>query len=156
MQSLSIFGGTVFGSQMITIMSSLAQEENRSISENVSWGYLKRFANGKVSIPYKNFLGYRKGENDEPEIVPEEAGLVQRCKPSAVWAYLETAGHVIVFTRRGKRDRAIMSIETHACMSGDYEKTMREVEETAAKWRAERKTRRQQEKEAKRHDPCGS
>ena len=49
-----------------------------------------------------------------------------------------------------------MSIETHACLSGDYEKTMREAEEAAAKWRAERKTRRQKAKEAKQHDPCGS
>ena len=91
------------------------------------------------------------------QIVEKEVSVTQfRRKPSAVWAYLETAGHVIVFTRRGKRDCAIMSIETHACMSGDYEKTMREAEEAAAKWRAERNTRRQQEKEAKQHDPCGS
>ena len=55
-----------------------------------------------------------------------------RRRPSAVWAYLETVGHVVFFTRRGKRDCAIMSIETHACLSGDYEKTMREVEEAAA------------------------
>ena len=91
------------------------------------------------------------------QIVEKEVSVTQfRRKPSAVWAYLETAGHVIVFTRRGKRDCAIMSIETHACMSGDYERTMREVEAAAAKWRAERKTRRQQAKEAKQHDPCGS
>ena len=56
------------------------------------------------------------------QIVEKEVSVTQfRRKPSAVWAYLETAGHVIVFTRRGKRDCAIMSIETHACMSGDYE-----------------------------------
>ena len=65
------------GELLITIMSSLAQEESRSISENVTWGCRKRFADGKVSMPYKNFLGYRKGGNGEPEIVPEEAGLVQ-------------------------------------------------------------------------------
>ena len=53
------------------------------------------------------------------QIVEKEVSVTQfRRKPSAVWAYLETAGHVIVFTRRGKRDCAIMSIETHACMSG--------------------------------------
>ena len=59
-------------------MSSLAQEESRSISENVTWGQRKRFADGKVSMPYKHFLGYRKGENSEPEIVPEEAEVVRR------------------------------------------------------------------------------
>lgn len=58
-------------------MSSLAQEESRSISENVTWGQRKRFADGKVSLPYKAFLGYRKGENGLPEIVPEEAEIVR-------------------------------------------------------------------------------
>ena len=65
-----------------------------------------------------------------------------RRKPSAVWQYLETAGHVVFFTRRGKRVGAMTSIETHACLSGDYEKIMREVEEAAAAWRDERKVER--------------
>ena len=64
------------GELLITIMSSLAQEESRSISENVTWGCRKRFADGKVSMPYKNFLGYRKGEDGQPEIVPEEAETI--------------------------------------------------------------------------------
>ena len=66
------------GELLITIMSSLAQEESRSISENVTWGQRKRFADGKVSIPYKSFLGYKKGENGLPEIVPEQAEIVRR------------------------------------------------------------------------------
>lgn len=66
------------GELLLTIMSSLAQEESRSISENVTWGQRKRFADGKVSMPYKHFLGYRKGENGEPEVVPEEAEIVRR------------------------------------------------------------------------------
>ncbi len=65
------------GELLITIMSSLAQEESRSISENVTWGQRKRMADGKVSLPYGRFLGYRKGENDVPEIVPEEAEIVR-------------------------------------------------------------------------------
>ena len=65
------------GELLITIMSSLAQEESRSISENVTWGQRKRMADGKVSIPYGRFLGYRKGENGLPEIVPEEAEVVR-------------------------------------------------------------------------------
>lgn len=66
------------GELLITIMSSLAQEESRSISENVTWGQRKRFADGKVSIAYKNFLGYKKGENGLPEIIPEEAKTVRQ------------------------------------------------------------------------------
>ena len=69
-----------------------------------------------------------------------------RRKPSAVWQYLETAGHVVFFTRRGKRVGAITSIETHACLSGDYEKTMREVEEAAVAWREERKAKRKRKR----------
>ena len=66
------------GELLLTIMSSLAQEESRSISENVTWGQRKRMADGKVTIPYEHFLGYRKGADGLPEIVPEEAELVRR------------------------------------------------------------------------------
>lgn len=66
------------GELLITIMSSLAQEESRSISENVTWGRRKRFADGKVALPYKQFLGYRKGPDGLPEIIPEEAETVRK------------------------------------------------------------------------------
>ena len=49
------------GEFLITLMSSLAEEESRSISENVKWGHRKRFADGKYYVAYKNFLGYSKG-----------------------------------------------------------------------------------------------
>ncbi len=65
------------GELLITIMSSLAQEESRSISENVTWGQRKRFADGKVSLPYGNFLGYEKGEDGLPKIIEEEAKTVR-------------------------------------------------------------------------------
>ncbi len=66
------------GELLITIMSSLAQEESRSLSENITWGQRKRFADGKVSLPYKQFLGYRKGPDGFPEIVEDEAKIVRR------------------------------------------------------------------------------
>ena len=65
------------GELLITIMSSLAQEESRSISENVTWGQRRRFADGKVSLPYKQFLGYEKGEDGKPRIIPEQAETVR-------------------------------------------------------------------------------
>ena len=65
------------GELLITIMSSIAQEESRSISENVTWGQRKRFADGKVSLPYKNFLGYRRGPDGVPEIVEKEENIVR-------------------------------------------------------------------------------
>ena len=66
------------GELLITIMSSLAQEESRSISENVTWGKRKQFADGKVALPYKHFLGYEKGPDGLPQIVPAEAEIVRR------------------------------------------------------------------------------
>lgn len=65
------------GEVMITIMSSLAQEESRSISENVTWGIRKSMADGKFSLAYKHFLGYEKGEDGLPQIVQEEARIVR-------------------------------------------------------------------------------
>ncbi len=67
------------GELLLTIMSSLAQEESRSISENVTWGTTEAvFADGKVNLPYKQFLGYRKGADGFPEVVPDEAIVVRR------------------------------------------------------------------------------
>ena len=43
------------GELLLTVMSSLAQEESRSISENCTWGQRKRFADGKVSVPFQRF-----------------------------------------------------------------------------------------------------
>lgn len=65
------------GKFLITLMSSLAEEESRSISENVKWGQRKRFADGKYSLPYKQFLGYKKGANGTPELVEEEAKIIR-------------------------------------------------------------------------------
>lgn len=65
------------GELLITIMSSLAQEESRSISENVTWGQRKRFADGKVTMPFKHFLGYDMGEEGIPVINEKEAEVVR-------------------------------------------------------------------------------
>lgn len=65
------------GELLITIMSSLAQEESRSISENVTWGQRKRFSDGKVSMPYSHFLGYDRGEDGTPVVNQKEAETVR-------------------------------------------------------------------------------
>jgi site-specific DNA recombinase len=65
------------GELLITIMSSLAQEESRSISENCTWGQRKRFADGKVTVPFSRFLGYDRGEDGNLIINPEEAKSVK-------------------------------------------------------------------------------
>lgn len=62
---------------MLTIMSCFAQAESESISKNVSWGIRQSFKNGNVPMQYARLLGYRKGDDDKPEIVPEEAEIVK-------------------------------------------------------------------------------
>ncbi len=66
------------GELLLTIMSSLAQEESRSISENCTWGQRKRFADGKVTVPFKRFLGYDMGPDRNLMVNPEQAKLVKR------------------------------------------------------------------------------
>lgn len=62
---------------LITILSCFAQAESESISKNVSWGIHQSFKNGNVPMQYQRFLGYKKGKNDKPEIIPEEAEIVK-------------------------------------------------------------------------------
>lgn len=64
------------GELLITIMSSLAQEESRSISENTRWGMRKAFQDGKVFIPFSHFLGYDRGPNGELVVNSEQAQVV--------------------------------------------------------------------------------
>jgi DNA invertase Pin-like site-specific DNA recombinase len=59
------------GELFLTIMSSLAQEESRSISLNVTWGKRKSASDGKVSVGYSHFLGYEKGADGNMVINPE-------------------------------------------------------------------------------------
>ena len=65
------------GEFLITLMSSMAQEESRSISENITWGQRKRFADGRYSVPYSHFLGYDKGDTNELIVNPEQAKIVR-------------------------------------------------------------------------------
>ena len=63
---------------VLTIMASFAQEESRSISENVKWGIHKRFKNGEIGAANKHILGYQY--NDEQKkyvIIPEEAEAIR-------------------------------------------------------------------------------
>ena len=66
------------GELLITIMSSLAQEESRSISENVTWGHRKRFADGKVTFAYSNFLGLDYDKETGKLVINEEEAKVVR------------------------------------------------------------------------------
>jgi len=60
----------------ITLSSILDQEESRNLSENIQWGYQRKFEYGDIFTKYKNFMGY-KCENGNLVIVPEQAQVVK-------------------------------------------------------------------------------
>jgi DNA invertase Pin-like site-specific DNA recombinase len=115
------------GELLLTIMSSLAQEESRSISENVTWGKRKQFSDGKYSVAYSQFLGYRKGADGQMEIDPEQAKIVKRIyrmflegnSPSRIAKTLTKEG---IPTPAGKtvwQTRVVESILTNEKYKGD-------------------------------------
>ncbi len=63
---------------ILTFMMSQAQAESESMSGNIRWGHRKNFKDGKVYFHYAGFLGYRRGEDNLPEIDPDEAETVRR------------------------------------------------------------------------------
>ena len=63
---------------LITLFSGFAQAESESLSKNVAWDKAKSAEAGKVTFQYKKMLGYRKGADGQPEIVPEEAEVIKR------------------------------------------------------------------------------
>ncbi len=65
------------GEILLTILSSLAQEESRNISENTRWGVVRRFEKGQVIVNHNKFMGYTKNDKGELVIVPEEAEVVR-------------------------------------------------------------------------------
>ena len=62
----------------LVIYAGFAQSESESMSKNITWSYRKKFEDGNAIFMYKKLLGYRKGEEGMPEVVPEEATIVMR------------------------------------------------------------------------------
>lgn len=62
----------------LVIYAGFAQSESESISKNITWTFRKKFEEGTPIFMYKKWLGYKKGEDGSPEIVPDEAKIVER------------------------------------------------------------------------------
>ena len=62
----------------LVIYAGFAQSESESISKNIIWTVRNKFEEGLPVFMYKRFLGYRKGADGEPEIVPSEAAIVEQ------------------------------------------------------------------------------
>ena len=63
---------------LLTILSSIAQDESRNISENVRWSIQRRFQQGKAHCPTAFFLGYDTDEKGNLVINEEQAATVRR------------------------------------------------------------------------------
>ena len=66
------------GEVLLTILSSLAQDESRSISENSTWGIRRRFETGKHKMSTKRFLDMNSDEKGKLIVNSRQAKIVVR------------------------------------------------------------------------------
>ena len=69
--------GTMTSEMILTVLSAFAQAESESISQNVARGKRMGYRQGKFSFPYSRMIGYRKGPDGNPQIIPEQAETVR-------------------------------------------------------------------------------
>ena len=112
---------------LLSIMATLAQEESRSMSENIRWGIKRNMERGKVFLPYSRFLGYKRSDNGEILINKEEAKIVREIYElylsgkSSNWI-AKTLTENNIPTPSGKKvwsDSVITSILTNEKYTGD-------------------------------------
>lgn len=62
---------------LITLIEAYAQEESYNRSENILWGIEKGMKDGTSQLYNRRCFGYRKNENGDLEIFPEEAEIIR-------------------------------------------------------------------------------
>lgn len=120
---------------LLSVMSSLAESESRSISENTKWSFGRQFRNGTFKVrtpPY----GYRR-ENGRLQIEPEEAQIVKRIfrealsgKGASVIASGLNRDGIMSRQRKGWVHSTIFRILRNEVYTGDalYQKTFTDDE----------------------------
>ena len=86
------------------------------ISQNVARGKRMGYKHGKFAFPYGRIIGYRKGADGKPEIIPEQAEVIRLIFNSylqgdslqSIKTKLETAG---ALTARGNTEWSAQSIQ---------------------------------------------
>ena len=112
----SINTATMNSEMILTVLSAFAQAESESISQNVARGKRMGYKHGKFAFPYGRIIGYRKGADGKPEIIPEQAEIIRLIFNSylqgdslqSIKAKLETAG---ALTARGNTAWSAQSIQ---------------------------------------------
>lgn len=91
------------GEVLLTILSSLAQDESRNISENSTWGIRKRFEIGQHKMSTKRFLGYDADENGKLIVNKQQAKIVKRIFMEFLWG--KTTDYIKrIFEREGVKN----------------------------------------------------
>ena len=112
---------------LLTLFSGFAQAESESLSTIITWGQQQSMKNGKVAFQYSKLLGYRRGEDGQPEIVPEGAETVKRifrryldgCSLGQIKAELEADGAPTASGVKGWSYQVIHNILTNEKYIGD-------------------------------------
>lgn len=119
--------GEMTSEMMVALYSVFAQAESESHSNNLKLGKRFGYKLGRVPMMYNNLMGYRKGADGEPEIIPEEAEIVKLIfrkfldglSYGGIGKYLKEQG---IKTKKGKEDwsaSVIMNILTNEKFKGD-------------------------------------
>ena len=110
----------------ITLRGMLAQDESRNTSENIQWGFQRKFEKGDIFTKYKNFMGYTCVDG-EIVIVPEQAEVVrkifdlylQRLTFGQIKSYLESQGIKTVTGKENWDTKTIQKMLKNEKYKGD-------------------------------------
>lgn len=111
----------------LVIYAGFAQSESESMSKNITWTYRKNFEEGKPVFVYSKWLGYKKGEDGMPEIIPEEAEIVEKIydlylsgeTPQSISNMMKAANITLANKSLSFSKHMIMGILTNERYSGD-------------------------------------
>lgn len=113
--------------QMITLYADFAEEEARSVSQNVKWRNEKNMRDGVYRIPTECMKGYKYNENGEIEIVEEEAKFIRKIyemyisdfSVNQIADYLKESGFKTVKGKDTWNSNSIRSILKNEKYAGD-------------------------------------
>ena len=118
---------------LITLFSGFAQAESESLSSNIQLGIRMAMKEGKVNFHYRSMLGYQRGADGKPEIVPEEAEVVRRISQAGVAtakgvkAWSHQIVHNILTNEKYAGDALLQKTFTTDCISKKVKKNTGEL-----------------------------
>ena len=113
---------------MFSIMSSMAQEESRHISENVGWTFRKMMSEGIPFLDSTHFLGYDMDKDKKCLVINEEEAKIVRIiydmyeqgnGPTIICRFLEQNGYKTPFGKTKWHCSTIQSILKNEKYCGD-------------------------------------